>query len=133
MSVLVDTPIWSLLFRRDITRPNPESETLKKLVATSQAEIIGAVRQEVLSGVKHQVQFERLRDDLRLFNDVAVNTNHYEQAAEFYNTCRSQGIQGSSTDLLMCAVAYLENWSIFTTDQDFQHFANVLPIRLYIA
>jgi hypothetical protein len=131
MSVVVDTPIWSLLFRRDVVRPNPESQTLKELVATNQAEIIGAVRQEILSGVKHQTQFERLRDDLRLFQDFPAHTDHFEQAAEFFNTCRSQGIQGSGTDFLICAVAHLEDWSIFTTDGDFEHFARIIPIRLY--
>jgi predicted nucleic acid-binding protein len=46
----------------------------------------------------------------------------YELAAEFFNICRSKGIQGSNTDFLICAVAHRRSYSILSTDNDFQNF-----------
>jgi hypothetical protein len=52
------------------------------------------------------------------------------RAAEFSNTCRKKGVQGSTIDFLICAVASLENIAILTTDKDFSNFRKYLPIRL---
>ncbi|MGG6264696.1 hypothetical protein ACQ4M3_14865 [Leptolyngbya sp. AN03gr2] len=59
-----------------------------------------------------------------------MTQNDYETAAEFFNLCRRNGVQGSNTDFLICAVAYRRNDSIFTTDQDFTAFQAYLPILL---
>lgn len=93
--------------------------------------IIGPIRQELLSGIKERAQFERLREHLRAFPDVTVTTEDYEEAAAFFNQCRDRGIQGSNTDFLICAVAVRNGFSIFTNDDDFAHFASVLPISLH--
>ena len=53
-----------------------------------------------------------------------------ELAAEFFNTCRSNGIQGSNTDFLLCAAATRRGYSIFTTDPDFENFRVHIPILL---
>jgi hypothetical protein len=63
-----------------------------------------------------------LREYLRAFPDLELTTEDYELAAEFFNTCRSNGVQGSSTDFLLCAVAHRRGYSIFTTDKDFENF-----------
>jgi len=52
-------------------------------------------------------------------------------AAEFFNLAKSKGIQGSNTDYLICAGAHRHRLPIFTTDQDFERYASVVPIRLY--
>jgi predicted nucleic acid-binding protein len=128
MSVLVDTPIWSSLFRRARTAA-PEAATLRQLIEHGQAQIIGPVRQEVLSGIRTTEQFVRLRDALRSFLDIALNEAHFELAAEFFNACRSKGVQGSNTDFLICAVAHLEGMRILTTDNDFALYSRHLPIE----
>ncbi len=53
---------------------------------------------------------------------LSMNIADYELAAEFFNTCRSNGVQGSNTDFLICAAAANRNYSIFTTDKDFENF-----------
>ena len=52
-------------------------------------------------------------------------------AAEFFNRCRARGIQGSNTDFLICAAAVRRRLSIFTADEDFAAFAQVLPLRFH--
>ncbi len=54
----------------------------------------------------------------------------YELAAEFYNTCRSNGIQGANTDFLICAAAVRRSYDILTTDKDFDIFRKHIPIVL---
>src|ERR1700728_854937 len=108
MIVLVDTPIWSLAFRRK-TASAPQVKQLAVLINRSEAVIIGPIRQEVLSGTRAPGEFSRVRRGLRAFPDVRLGEERYELAAEFFNLSRSHGIQGSNTDFLICAVADLHN------------------------
>ena len=129
MSVLVDSPIWLLAFRRKGVSA-PEVDFLTRLVRRGEVRIIGSVRQEVLSGIRSLTDVVSIRDRLRAFPDMALSERHHERAAEFHNTCRARGVQGSATDFLICAVADLERLQIFTTDGGFQHYARHLPIDL---
>jgi hypothetical protein len=95
------------------------------------AQLIGPIRQELLSGIADLVQFQKLRRDLQSFEDLTVESGDYERAAEFFNICRSQGVQGAHTDFLICAVAERYAIPIFTTDKDFSVYANHLAISLY--
>jgi predicted nucleic acid-binding protein len=38
---------------------------------------------------------------------------------------------GSAIDFLICAIAHLRNWEVFTTDRDFARDSKVLPLKLY--
>lgn len=132
MKVLVDTPIWSLALRRKSHNDNaPLRSELTSLIEDGRVAVIGAIRQELLSGIKEQAQFDRLREHLRAFSDTEIQVGDYEEAASFYNRCRAKGIQGSNTDFLICAIAARSEFSIFTTDEDFTQFAKVLPIVLH--
>ncbi len=132
MKVLVDTSIWSLAFRRKNLKPDEAKivERLIDLIDENRVEIIGAIRQEILSGISSEASYLQLRDRLRAFLDLDVITSVFEQAAEMANSCRKKGIQGSHTDFLICAVAEQYHLSIFTTDRDFHHYAKYVPIRL---
>ena len=132
MKVLVDTPVWSLVLRRKFRPEDATTESeLASLIADGRVAIIGPIRQELLSGIKEREHFDRLREHLRAFSDTEITKNDYEEAASFCNRCRAKGIQGSSTDFLISAVAVRNEFSIFTTDADFTHFAEVLPIVVY--
>jgi predicted nucleic acid-binding protein len=132
MSVIVDTAIWSLALRRNTPEVNAAVvDRLRSLIASQQVVMLGAIRQEVLSGLRTPEQFERLRNTLRAFPNVDLIATDYELAAEFFNTCRRNGIQGSNTDSLICAVAHRRNYRIFTTDNDFRNFQTHLPIVLF--
>jgi predicted nucleic acid-binding protein len=132
MKVLVDTSVWSLALRRDDrSRDRQLTSTLAALVDDGRVVMAGPIRQELLSGVKERAHFELLRENLRPFPDVQINTDDYEEAAAFFNQCRAKGIQGSNTDFLICAVAVRNGFAIFTTDEDFRHFQRLLPITLH--
>jgi len=134
VKVLVDTSVWSVALRRRNQAPNdPVSSSLAVLVEDGRVAIIGPIRQELLSGIRERAHFERLRDHLRAFSDTAVTTDDHEEAAAFFNRCREKGIHGSNIDFLICVIAARHGFSIFTTDEDFGHFAKVLPIALHAA
>lgn len=134
MNVLVDTPVWSLALRRKPADLNPREqrliETLAELVREGRVQLLGPVRQELLSGIREEAQFRKLRDYLRAFPEQPLEAADYEEAAHMNNRCRARGVAGSAIDFLICAAAHRRGWSIFTTDHDFQNYASVLPLRL---
>ncbi|HET7439808.1 MAG TPA: PIN domain-containing protein [Terriglobales bacterium] len=135
MMVLVETPVWSLALRRQPRHLNPEQQrlnhSLRELIQEGRAELIGPVRQELLSGIREQSQFRHLRDQLRAFPDVALSLEDYEEAALMSNRCRASGIAESNVDMLICAIAARRNWSVFTVDRDFIRYAELLGMRLH--
>jgi hypothetical protein len=135
VKVLVDTSIWSIAFRRPAGNMLKEEENhlsnLKTLIEELRVVLIGPIKQEILSGISDEKQFSQLRDKLKAFDDLPIISQDYELAAEFYNTCRNKGIQGSHIDFLICAVAHRNKFLIFTTDQDFAQYSKHIDIKLY--
>ncbi len=131
MKVLVDTSVWSLALRRGNPLENEYVRELRELIREVRVEMMGPIRQELLSGIKSRKQFKFLRDHLRAFEDLELTTKDYEVAAEYFNRAREKGIQGSNTDFLICAVASRRKMAIFTTDKDFWHFKTLFPIELH--
>ena len=135
MRVLIDTPVWSLALRRRVGALAGSDRVVvlhwRELVRDGRAALIGAVRQELLSGVPERERFERLRHYLRGFEDELLMSDDYEEAARFHNVCRKTGVAGSVTDFLICATAVGRGISIFTTDPDFRRYALHLPLTLY--
>ena len=131
MNVLVDTSVWSLALRRQAPRGTKVEHELGALIGESRVLMIGAIRQELLSGIRASEQFKRLRESLRAFSDEPLGQEDYEEAASCFNRCRAKGIQGSNTDFLLCAVALRRKIPILTTDDDFQGFAKHLRIELH--
>ncbi len=131
MKVLVDTCIWSHALRSKKPEFEAQVKSLETLIADQRVLIIGAIRQEVLSGYSDMTKFETLKAKLNYFENTPLLDDDYITAARFYNLCRQKGIQGSHIDLLICAVAVRLNISIFTSDNDFGFYQQHLPIKLY--
>ncbi len=132
MKILVDRSVWSLSLRRKVVYEHPFVEEFGELVRELRVQLIGPVRQEVLSGIRSQDQFERLRSRLRAFPDLPLEAPDYECAADFFNLSRRRGVHGSSTDFLICAVSHRYGMPILTTDGDFRRFREYLPIGLHV-
>ena len=133
MKILVDTCIWSLSLRRKNVMEEPYIHELHKLIEEYRVQMIGPIRQEILSGIRDPEQVQKLQEHLRAFTDLSLVETDYERAAEFFSTCRQQGVQGSNTDFLICAVGAGRQMPIFTFDDDFKRFETCLPIQLHQA
>ena len=131
MKIIVDTSIWSSALRRGIRNNSEAVQELRHLVQDHRVQMIGPVRQEIPSGIRHESQFNKLKAHLENFPDLSIITEDYVMAATFFNLCRTKGVQGSNTDFLICAVAVRNKLAIYSTDLDFDLFSKHIPITLY--
>ncbi|WP_310582228.1 PIN domain-containing protein [Deinococcus sp.] len=129
--VLVDSDVWSEFYRKRVGDPSEQVRQLRALIVGRQVLVIGAIRQEVLTGWRYPHQFEQVREQMRAFPNEVLTEREYELAAEFSNTCRSKGVQGSHTDFLICACSAAWDVPVLTRDQDYLRYAEHVPVRLY--
>ena len=137
MIVLVDTSVWSLALRRQQENLNNQQlrlrRALEQLILEGRAQLLGVIRQELLSGIRHPQQFEKLRQILRAFNDVVITTEDHEEAASIANRCRAAGVAGNPIDFLISAVATRRKWEVFTLDEDFRRYKKCVSLELFKA
>ena len=103
----------------------------ENLAESDRAVLVGPIRQEVLSGIREEKVFAALQARLSEFRSLEILPGDYDQAARFFNVCRSQGITGTPIDMIICAAAFRYEIPIFTTDPDFPQYARHVPIRLH--
>jgi predicted nucleic acid-binding protein len=135
MRVLVDTCIWSLAFRRRSGIRASDSALvgeLEELIRENRAQLIGPVRQELLTGIPDEKQHDALCRLIRAFPDEPLRLADFERGARIANVCRRKGIASATIDALICAVAIERSWSVFTSDRDFTGYARVVPIPLHV-
>src|SRR5438445_3086478 len=105
MMVLVDTPVWSLALRRRREDLSAEEQSatnaLADLIRDGRAQIAGPIRQELLSGMPQAERFGKLRDYLRAFVELPLESQDFEDAPAMNNHCRSRGIAGTHIDFLI--------------------------------
>ena len=131
MRVIVDTCAWAQFLRRTRLPPDPAAQEVARLVRADALQMIGPIRQELLSGAQPGERFEQLRDYLRFFPNLPLDEEDDEQAASYYNHLRQRGLAGTGTDLLICAAASRHGLKIFTTDKDFAAYSKHIPIKLH--
>lgn len=133
MNVIVDTCVWTRFLSRSRSPSDPAAIELARLIRADTVRMVGAIRQELLSGARPDERFAQLRDYLRFFANLPQDEDDDERAADFYNVCRRNGVQGTGTDLLICALAARHRLKIFSTDADFDFYCKCLPIKLHRA
>jgi len=135
MIILVDTSVWTVVFRRRFEQLGPEQRVyaafLRQLIDLDLAGMIGPIRQEILSGIRDEASFDKLRTKLEVFDDIPIYRRDYEKAAWGLNHCQRAGISGGDIDLLFCAVAIRLNAPILTLDRDFLKFRDLIGVILY--
>jgi predicted nucleic acid-binding protein len=121
VKLLVDTSVWSLALRRRNTASLiPEEQKLKaelvRAIEDGRVAMLGVLRQEVLSGIKEEIQCNKVKAALDPFLDEPVNSADHEFAARVYNECRNQGVEGGTVDILICALAVQRGWEVLSAD-----------------
>ena len=81
MRVIIDTCVWSRFLRRN--RPSFDSiaEEVTRLVRADAVQLIGPIRQELLSGAQPDERFEQLKDYLRFYPNLGLDEEDDERAA----------------------------------------------------
>jgi predicted nucleic acid-binding protein len=106
---------------------------MAKLIENQNIIVIGPIKQELLSGISNKNIFNKLRTKLRAFIEFKIRSADYELAAEYYNNCMKNGIQGSAIDFLICSISVRNKFKIYTEDGDFKLYQKYLPIKFYKA
>jgi predicted nucleic acid-binding protein len=128
VKVLVDTDVWSEAFRKK-GASSPYVSELIALIEEDRVQLIGPIRQEILCGIRNAVLFKSFGQRLDAFPDRVIESDVFVTAARFFNLCRSQGVQGSNTDFLICACSVSWGMPILSKDKDYQNYQKHLPIE----
>lgn len=134
--IVLDTSVLSLVFRRPVAN-RPASGIVSRFRSLVEdgppLGVPGVVFQELLSGVRDQRQFERLRAAIEGFPLILAEEEDHLEAARLMNLLRRHGIPASSFDVLIAAIAVRRDSVLFTLDRDFSRFADFVPLRLFEA
>jgi predicted nucleic acid-binding protein len=130
MKVIVDTDVWSEALRKPKVEQSRQVILLQEFIQDGRVQLIGPIRQEILSGLRESERYVRFREILRSFSDRPLETELFEQAAAYSNLFSRNGIQSSSTDALICACAVAWQTQILTKDGDYEHYAKLIALPL---
>jgi predicted nucleic acid-binding protein len=129
MKVIPDTPIWSLVLRRE--QPNKKLQALfARMIEDGQVMLPGIIKQELLSGIRAPGHFDLLLGQLQHFPELLATSADHMHAAEYFNKCQRAGVQGSQVDFLIVAIAVSNSATILTTDKDFIHYRKIVSFEL---
>jgi predicted nucleic acid-binding protein len=129
MNVIPDTPVWSLVLRRN--KPDRKiQDAFAQLIEEGRVILPGIIKQELLSGMRDVDQFELLNTRLAHFPGILAGDADHILAAKIFNKCQKSGIQGSHVDFLIVAIALNSQSTIMTTDKDFVNYRNVHKFEL---
>ena len=132
MRVIVDTDVWSEALRNPPKDHSAHALELSELIQNARVQMIGFIRMEILCGIREKKKFDRLKEAISAFPDAPLDTEVFLAAASMFNLCRSKGVQGSMTDLIVCACSVLWKMPILTKDKDYHNYRKLIPIELHL-
>ncbi len=120
MSLLVDTSVWSLAFRRDGAHGAPEVAALREALEGARLVVTtGFIVQELLQGFAGPRDRERLLVRLAALTFVHPDLEDHIAAAEIRNACRLKGVQVGTIDALLIQVCRRHGFDLLTSYGDF--------------
>lgn len=121
MNLVVDTSVWSLILRRSqVKEEHPFVQAFRRhLKAEDGLFLVGHILQELLDGLRSQIQFQRLAQSLEPFPLLTPDRTAYIEAARLRTACREKGIQAGSIDCLIASVCIKRGFPLLTADRDF--------------
>lgn len=132
--ILLDTSVLSLVLRRRQVGPAELrlAERLQGVLNTGQRVAVpGLVVQELLSGIREESQFEKIKTVLlRGYPVVVATLGDHLLAADVTNRCRRKGIVASHGDALIAALALNRRATLFAADEDFPQIAKAVALKL---
>jgi predicted nucleic acid-binding protein len=132
VTLLVDTSVWSLAFRRDAASASPQVEVLR--AALDGGEVIvttGLILQELLQGFAGPRARSELVQRFNALPLLAPDRQDYIDAAGLRNLCRRAGVQLGTIDALLAQLCVRHDLTLLTTDSDFALAARHCPLRVW--
>jgi len=133
VSLLVDTSVWSLAFRRVGQQGALEVGALRAaLLGADQVFTTGLVLQEVLQGFAGPKNRDELVERLSVLAFLQPDKQDHIAAAGIRNSCRRRGVQIGTIDALLIQLCQRYDLTLLTTDQDFQAASQHVDVRLWV-
>ena len=134
MSLLVDTSVWSLAFRRDAEAATPEVNTLQHaLDGADQVFTTGLVLQELLQGFAGPKARSQLIERFRALGFLQPDREDHIEAAEVRNTCRRHGVQIGTIDAVLIQLSRKHDLVLLSSDNGFHSASKHIKFRLWRA
>ena len=132
MTLLVDTSVWSLAFRRDSDASSAEVLALRQALEGGDLVVTaGLILQELLQGFSAQRASKDIIDRFSALPFVSPERQDHIDAAELRNKCRRSGVQAGTIDALLAQLCVRHGLTLLTTDKDFAHNAFHCPLALW--
>ena len=132
MTLLVDTSVWSLAFRRDSDLAAPQVEALRAALEGGDTIVTtGLILQELLQGFAGPKAHKQLVEKFSALPMLVPDRNDHIGAAELRNRCRRAGVQIGTIDALIAQLCVRFDLILVTTDDDFALAAKHCPLRVW--
>ena len=132
MTLLVDTSVWSLAFRRDKPSGSPEVRALRRALEGGETIVTtGLILQELLQGFAGPRARKDIIDRFAALPLLTPDRQDHIDAAELRNRCRRAGVQLGTIDALLAQLCVRHKLTLLTTDNDFVRAASHCPLRVW--
>ena len=132
MSLLVDTSVWSLAFRRDAEASTQAVEVLRSaLEGADQVFTTGLVLQELLQGFAGPKARSQLIERFAALAFLQPDREDHIEAAEVRNACRRNGVQIGTIDAVLIQLCLRHDLVMLSTDNDFRSASRHVKFRLW--
>ena len=132
MSLLVDTSVWSVAFRRDAEAPVQAVEVLRTaLECADQVFTTGLVLQELLQGFSGPKARTQLIERFAALAFLQPDREDHMAAAEVRNLCRRNGVQIGTIDAVLIQLCLRHDLVLLSTDNDFRSASRHVKFRLW--
>jgi predicted nucleic acid-binding protein len=133
VSLLVDTSVWSLAFRRDTETAVAEVKTLQHaLEGADQVLTTGLVLQELLQGFAGPKARSQLIERFAALGFLQPDREDHIEAAEVRNSCRRNGVQIGTIDAVLIQLCRKHDLVLLSADNDFRSAAKHIKFRIWI-
>ena len=132
MTLLVDTSVWSLAFRRDQELAVPQVSALRDALEGDEIVVTtGLVLQELLQGFAGPRARKDIIERFAALPLLGPDRQDHIDAAELRNRCRRAGIQVGTIDALLAQLCIRHELTLLTTDNDFVDAASHCPLKVW--
>jgi predicted nucleic acid-binding protein len=132
VTLLVDTSVWSLAFRRDVNSATPQVELLRAALDGGEGIVTtGLILQELLQGFAGPRAHKQLVQRFAALPLLVPDRQDYIDAAGLRNLCRRAGVQLGTIDALLAQLSIRHDLTLLTTDGDFALAAKHCALRVW--
>src|ERR1700694_3491353 len=132
MTLLVDTSVWSLAFRRDGDADEPHVKALHGALSGGESIVTtGLILQELLQGFAGPRARKQIIERFSALPLLVPDRQDHVEAADLRHRCRRAGVQIGTIDALLAQICIRHELTLLTTDRDFELAASRCPLSVW--